>query len=136
MPPIDVTNTEVRVSATEVGSAATIMDLTSYDATHGTEGESRTRVFARETAYIRAGEDTDEYDLSGLYNLDDTGGQNVLRTAKDTRGTVWLHVLPDGARGYRQECTVTEYSDSADADGEFVEVSFSLVGAGPRVTIE
>jgi len=133
---IDVQDSIVKVSAAGgTPTFATIEDLTSYSGTHGTEGESRTRVFGKTSPYVRSGPNTDEYSLSGLYNPDDTGGQNVLRNARDNRGTVLLQVLPDGVVGYQQECAVTEYSDSGDADAEWVECDFSLTAVGPRTAV-
>jgi hypothetical protein len=140
---VDVQNSVVQVAATAEGPYATIADIRTWQGTHGEESETRTRVLGRANAYVRGGDDTDEYALGGLYNLDDTNGQNVLRDAKDNRTTVFLRVIPDGfdpetealvpgGRGYTQECRVSEYSDSGDADGEYVEVDFSARGVGTR----
>ncbi|MDB4952084.1 MAG: hypothetical protein JWM27_4733 [Gemmatimonadetes bacterium] len=134
---VDVQDSVVQVSATSGGTYATIVDLRSWDGTHGEESEARIRVFGNPDPIIRAGDDTDEYKLSGLYDVADTGGQNVIRTAKDARTTVYLRVLPGGtaigAKGYTQECRVSEYTDSGAADGDFVECSFALRGVGARV---
>jgi hypothetical protein len=140
---IDVTNSIVQVAAESAGPYATISDVRSWDGTHGEESETRVRVFGRADPYVRAGDDTDEYSLSGLYNPDDTNGQNVLRDAKDNRTTVFLRVIPDGfdpetedlapgATGYTQECRVSEYGESGDADGDFVECDFAARGVGTR----
>lgn len=133
---VDVQDSLIQVSATAPGPYATIADLQSWDGTHGEDSETRTRVFGRADPYIRAGDDTDEYSLSGLYNLADTNGQNVLRDGKDNRTTVFLRVLPEGAttgdKGYTQECRMSEYTDSGTSDGEFVECSFTLRGVGTR----
>jgi hypothetical protein len=142
--PFDPETTVLMVAAAEAGPYAIIADLSSYDATHGEEDEIKTRVFGRATPYRRAGNDTDEYSLSGLYNTDDTDGQNVLRDAKDNRTTVFIRVLPggwdpdteeivSGAEGYQQECRVTQYGDSGESDGEWVQCSFQLRDYGVRV---
>lgn len=137
--PLDVSNVLVQVGAAEAGPYSTIEDVQSYSGTHGTEDATRTRVFGKVNPYVRAGDDTDTYDLSGLLNLTDTNGQNVLRDARDNRNTVWLRVMPTGdavgEAGYVQECNVTEYTDSGDADGDYVEASFSLEGAGPKQNV-
>lgn len=137
--PLDVSDVLVQVAAVEAGPFATIEDIQSYSGTHGTEEATRTRVFGKAQPHVRAGDDTDDYDLSGLYNPDDTGGQNVLRDARDNRTTVWLRVMPTGdtvgAAGYLQECNVTEYSDSGDADGDYIECAFSLEGVGPKTNV-
>lgn len=136
---IDVQDSVIQIYTPAAGtvpaSSATILDVTSYDATHGTEGETRTRVFGRADPYVRAGENTDEYSLSGLYNPADTGGQNVLRNSRDNKTTFYLQVLPDGVAGYRQLVRCTSYSDNGDADGEYVECSFDLVAVGPRTAV-
>lgn len=139
MPPIDVSGVLVQIATAEAGPYATIQDVQSYGATHGTEDAARVRVFGKATPYLRAGDDVDDYDLSGLYNPDDTGGQNILRTARDNRTTVWLRIMPtgdtSGDKGYKQQCNVTEYSDSGDADGDYVECSFTLEGVGPKIAV-
>lgn len=136
---VDVTDFEVQVAASAAGPFALIDDLTSGSATHGTEGSARTRVFGRTTPYIRAGDDTDEYSLDGLYNPADTDGQNVLRDAKNNKTTVVIAVLHDATsgaeKGYTQECRVTEYGESADSDGEYVECSFTLEAVGERADV-
>jgi hypothetical protein len=132
---IDVQDSLIKVGAAPAGPFATIEDMTSYSGTHGNEGEARRRVFGRVSPYVRAGANTDEYSLSGLYNPDDTGGQNVLRSARDNRTTVILQVLPNGVSGYQQECNVTEYSENGDADGDYVEAAFSLTAVGPRTSV-
>jgi hypothetical protein len=134
-PVIDVELVTVHIAAATNGPFALIQDVESYDATHGSEGDTRRRVFGNATAYVRTGELTDEYDLSGLYNPNDTGGQNVLRAARDNRGMVWLAIMHGPATGYKQQCNVTEYSDSGDAGGEWIECDFSLSGTGPRVAV-
>lgn len=134
---MDVADSIVQVSATSEGTYATIAELTAWDGTHGTEDIARRRVFGNTNAHVRLGEDTDTYSLSGLLDLSDTNGQNILRTARDNRTTVFLRVLPMGNtaadKGYTQECYVTEYTDSGDADGDYVECSFSLEGASAAV---
>lgn len=136
---VDVSEVEVHVADTVAGPFARIEDIVSYDATHGNEGETRRRVFGRTAPYVRAGENTDEYAMDGLYNPTDTGGQNVLRESRDNRTTCVLAILTDptpGAEvGYYQEVQVTEYSETADADGEFVECSFAATAVGARVVL-
>ena len=131
--PIDLQDTIVQISALGV-TYATIANVTGYSATHGQDGETRVRVFGLANAYIRAGDLTDSYDLSGLYDIADTDGQNVLRAARDAGTSVFVKVLPDGGDGYLQECNVMEYTDSGEADGEYVECSFSLEAIGTKST--
>lgn len=136
----DVSDAQVWVSATGgAGTYALIEDLTSFDATHGSESETRTRVFGAANPYIRQGDDTDEYSLGGLYNPNDTDGQNILRTAHDNGTTVFIAILYDATggaeQGYTQECRVTEYGESGEADGEYIECTFSAVGVGDRTTL-
>jgi hypothetical protein len=131
----DVQDSVVQVSA-DGTTWATISDITTWDADHGTEGITRRRVFGAAQPHVRLGEDTDTYEISGLLNLADTNGQNALRSARDNRTTIFLRVLPEGALGYSQECYVTAYGDSGDADGgDYVECSFSLEGAGAKTPV-
>lgn len=135
--PIDVQDSVIKVSLPPpaVASFATIQNVQGWNGTHGTEGGARTRVFGKATPYVRAGDLVDTYSLSGLYDPADTNGQNILRSARDNGTTVLLQVLPNGTAGYQQECTVTEYTDSGDADGEYVECSFDLEAVGPRTAV-
>lgn len=136
----DVTDLQVWVSPTgAAGTYALIQDLQSFEGTHGAEDEVRVRVFGNANPYVRTGDDTDDYSLSGLYNPDDTNGQNVLRNAKDAGSSAWLAFIYEGAgaveKGYTQECKITEYAESGESDGDFVQVSFTAVGAGTRSPI-
>lgn len=135
--PIDLQDTVVKVSAPPpaVASFATIANVRGYAATHGTEGEARVRVFAQAAPYVRAGTLVDSYDISGLYDPADTNGQNLLRTARDNGTTVLLQFLPNGVAGYQQECRITEYTDSGDADGDYVECSFTAEATGAKTVI-
>lgn len=133
---IDVSDFEVHVASSANGPFARIEDLTSHEGTHGSEDSTRTRVFGKTDPYVRAGENTDEYSLDGLYNPEDTNGQNVLRDSRDNRTTIYLAVVtdptPGAEKGYIQPVICTEYSESGDADGEYLECSFSLESAGAR----
>jgi hypothetical protein len=135
MPVIDSENTIIEVGATAEGTFAQIDNLTGYTATHGREAETRTRVFGREDAYVKPGERSSTYDINGLYDPADTDGQNVLRDAYESGEDVYLRVLHDGEAGYLQGVKVTEYSDSATADGEYVEVSFSATSTTGKTTV-
>ncbi len=134
---VDVSTYLVQVGATANGTFATIQWMISSEGTHGEENETRTYILGMQNPIIRGGADTDEYRISGLYDIADTGGQNVLRTAKDADTNVFLRVRPQGLTGqsYQQECRVSQYTDSAEAgaSGNYVRVSFSLRGVGTRV---
>lgn len=131
----DVLDSVVQVSANGV-AYATIVDMEEWEGTHGEEDEDRRRVFGNADPIIRAGDDTDEYSLSGLLDLADTNGQNVLRDAKDNRTNVYIRVLPEGAvsgdKGYTQQCRVSQFVDRGSAGGTWVECSFTLRGVGTR----
>lgn len=133
----DVTDSVVQVATSLAGTYATIADLTSWDGAHSTENVERRKVFGQAYPYTRIGDESDTYNLSGLLNLGDTAGQNILRTARDNRTSVWLRVLPEGLvagdKGYTQECRVAEYTDAGDAEGDYVECSFSLEGVDTKV---
>lgn len=137
MPVIDVETTVVQVAADEdgapAGAFATIEDLTSYSGDHGSEEATRVRVFGKADPHVRGGEKTDEYSLDGLYNPADTNGQNVLKASYENDVPCWLRVLPDGEAGYTQKVRVTAYTDEAEADGDFVRVSFTAERDGARV---
>jgi predicted secreted protein len=135
MPPINATEVVIKVGATDTGPFASIANLTGYTATHSREAETRTRVFAREDAYVKQGDKETSYDLNGLYDTADTEGQNVLRDAYEDETEIYLQVLHDGANGYQQAVQISEYSDSGEADGEYVEVSFTAISAGAKTDV-
>jgi hypothetical protein len=132
---IDVQDSLLRVSTDGV-TFTTIVDMEEWTGTHGEESEDRRRVFGNPDPIIRAGDDTDEYSLSGLLDLADTNGQNILRTAKDNRTNIYLRVLPEGAtsgdKGYTQQCRVSQFEDRGSAGGTWVECAFTLRGVGTR----
>lgn len=133
----DVTNSRVFICTTVNGTYTEVNDITSWDGTHSTEDVQRRKVFGNPYPYVRLGDEADTYSLSGLLNLADTNGQNILRTARDNRTSVFLRVLPEGNDvgdlGYTQECRVSEYTDSGDVEGDYVECSFALEGVDTKV---
>lgn len=134
----DVSGAAVYISPNNgAGTYTRIEDMTSWDGTHGSEGSTRTRVFGKADPYVRAGDNTDEYSLEGLYNPEDTNGQNILRDAKDAGSDIYIAILDDetAETGYTQKIKVTEYTDSGAADGEYIQCTFSAEGNGSRVEI-
>lgn len=135
-PVIDVDDIQVSVSSNVVTpSFSDISDITNYEATHGSEEPSEVRVFHQAEPHVRGGGKTDEYSMDGLLNLSDTNGQNVLRDAYESGDPILLRILPDGTNGWYQPVIVTEYSDSGEADGDFVRVSFAARRSGARVGV-
>ena len=133
---VDVSGHRFLVAADAISLFTQIEDMVSAEATHGEESETRTYVLGGGNPYVRGGPDTDEYRLSGLYNVADTDGQNLLRNAHDTEDTVMVRVMPEGTGepGYQQECRVTQYTESAESGpaGNYVQCSFSLRAIGVR----
>lgn len=129
--PINPSTTLVRVApdvAGVPGTFATIVDVTGYSADHGAEDPSETFVFGEVSPHTRAGDNTDDYSIDGLYNVADTNGQNVLKNSRDSGVYCWLRVLQDGVNGYTQKVRVITYSDNAERDGDWVLVSFTARG--------
>lgn len=135
MPAIDVSTSLVKIGAAVDGPFATIADLTTYDWSHTAADVTKTFVFGNPDAYVKAGDKDHSYGLAGLYSPEDTGGQNVLKTAYGAGSDVWLQVIPDGTDGWMEKCKVTEYSGSAARDGDYVEVAFQLEGVGTTVDV-
>lgn len=135
--PYDPEGARVRVSTTTNGTYTDIGYVRTASATHGSEGLTRTKYLGG-TLY-KAGDLTDTYSVAFLLNLSDTNGQNIIRAAHDNGTTVFLQVLPEGtgsgALGYKQEVRVTEFTDSIDVDGEYVEGGFSAESVGTRTDI-
>lgn len=131
----------VKISATEAGTYANVVDVTGFSWTHGREGTTITRVLGNANGYVKAGGKTNTYTIDGLLDLEDANGQNILETAYNNGTDVWVQFLvdPNAAVGDREgwaaQCKVTEYSGSVAADGEQVECSFSLEGTGVTTDI-
>jgi hypothetical protein len=117
------------------GPFAEVEDLTSWGGTHGEDNPTTTYVFGRDEPHEKAGRDTDEYRLAGLYNITDTDGQNVIRDSKDNRTWFVLRIYPGGssAKGYQQPVRTTQYEDTGEAGGDYVQCSFACKGVGTRV---
>ena len=134
---VDVSGHRFLVAPDALRLFTQIEDMVSAEGTQGEESETTTYVLGGGNPYVRGGADTDEYRLSGLYNVGDGEAQNILRAAKDTEDTVVIRVMPEGTGtyGYQQECRVTQYTDSAEAgaSGNYVRVSFSLRSVGARL---
>lgn len=142
--PIDPRNVILAVAASASGPFAVINDIEDFDHGRSSGTKSRRYVFARATPYVRTGEKTDTFEHTGLYNPADTGGQNVLRNSYENDTSIFLAFITNGEdgelptgneEGWYQEVQVTEYSESAAADDEFVEVSFSSENVGERVAL-
>ena len=137
---IDVSDARVYVSATGgAGTYALIQDATNFNATHGGADVRETFVFDKSSPHVRTGDNTDEYSIQGLYNPADTNGQNVLRSARDNGTTVFLGIIHDNTsgaeEGYTQEVRVTQYSESGDRAGDYIEAGFEARGVGDKTTI-
>lgn len=136
---VDVSDARVYVSETGSGDWAPIQDATNWNATHGGADVRETFVFDKSSPHVRTGDNTDEYSVQGLYNPGDTNGQNILRTARDNKTTVFIAILHDNTsgaeEGYYQEIRVTQYSDSGDRAGDFVEAGFEGRGVGDKVDL-
>lgn len=133
--PIDVSQVRIMYGASATGPWATIADGRTWEGTHGSEGETTIPVFGA-AAYVRQGNNTWAGSFSALFRPDDAS-QQALRTAHDGRTSVFILFVHDptngSEKGYLQQCKVTEFSESADAGGDYVEASFTLVGEGARV---
>lgn len=139
--PHDAEVTLIKIGTAQAGPFVTVSDLNAHDWTHGREGVTRTRVYGKADAYVKGGAKTNTYTFSGLLDLTDTDGQNVLEDAYEDDDYVWAQLLhaPDAATGERTgilaQVKVTEYSGDGSADGEYVGVSFSLEGTGVTTKI-
>lgn len=140
MAPSDVSAVVLQVSSDDI-TYATIADLTQYSGEHGQDNEQSVRVFGQSSPYIRQGDNVDTYSFSGLYNIADTNGQNVLRTSRDNKTAIYIQVWPEGnatdsgKKGYKQQVKVTSYTDEADADGDYVRCSFEMTASGDKTEV-
>lgn len=132
---IDVSESNVYVSTSASGPFSALVDATGYALTSGSEGETTVRTFGG-GRYVRAGDDADTYSIDALFDRD---GQQIMRTAKKNKTSVWIAIIQDDTlaseEGFLQECKVTEFTIEAQADGDFVRASFSATGEGELTEI-
>lgn len=125
--PYDSKNARVRFSSTQAGTYTAGAFFTSYEHTEGSENGSTVNYFGGQAN--RTGDPTMTGTLNALFEKPDTTGQDLLRTAKRTGGTVWMQLAPTGtatgAKVTQGEIEVTEYRESADANADNVTVTFS-----------
>jgi hypothetical protein len=130
MPPINPTNSRVRVSTTSGGTYTNVGYVTSYDVSEGSEGDSTTYYFGGELN--RAGNPTLTGTINVLWDMEDTTGQTILRSAKKTGDPIWLQLAhagtATGAKVEQFEAIITEVPRSSDAGGDNVTGSFSFRG--------
>lgn len=126
----DPTLSRVRVSTTEGGTYTNVGQVRSFDMTEGSEGDTTLYYFGGDTS--RPGNATLTGTLSVFWDLADTTGQDILRTAKRAGTAVWLQFAHagtgTGAVVEQFEAVITEVSRSSAADGDAVEGSFSFRG--------
>jgi hypothetical protein len=136
MPPLDPKLARVRVSTTVNGTYSVMSMARSYDHTEGSEGESSLYWFGGEA--VRSGDPTVTGTIPVYFDRADTTGQTLLRTAKRNGTVVFIQLCPAGtgagAKCDQFEAVITEFSMSADAEGDAVEGSFSYRGNASTLT--
>jgi hypothetical protein len=134
--PYDPKNARVRFSSTQAGTYTNGALFTSYSHDAGTENATTSRYFGGESR--RAGDPTDSGTLNAFFENPDTTGQDLLRTARDTGGTVWMQRCPvgtaTGAKVYQMQITVDSYNESADVNSDNVTVTFSYTAVQGTIT--
>lgn len=134
--PYDPKNARVRFSATQAGVYTSGAFFTSYSHDGGTEGATVTRYFGGENR--RSGDPTDSGTLNALFEKPDTTGQDLLRTARVTGGTVWMQLCPmgtaTGAKVTQMQIAVDSFNESADAGADNVTVTFSYTAIQGTIT--
>jgi hypothetical protein len=79
------------------------------------------------TKYVVPGTRNQGLEIGGFLDTTDTG-QAALRTAESTRVAIRIQVLFDGVNGFDQSVRVTNFTHSAEAEGDLQPISFSVVG--------
>lgn len=134
--PYNASLARVRVSTTSGGTYSNVGHVRSFDMTEGSEGDSTLRWFGGEV--VRAGDPTLAGTIPVWWDLEDTSGQDILRTAKRNGTKVWLQFgatgTGSGAVVEQFEAIITEVSRSVASDGDAVEGSFSFTGTPSTLT--
>lgn len=79
------------------------------------------------TKYVVPGTRNQTLEIGGFLDTSDTG-QAALRTAESTRVPIRIQVLFDGVNGFDQSVRVTNFTHSAEAQGDLQPITFSVVG--------
>lgn len=122
----------IKVSATVGGAGTTMADGTRYSK-RGGRPTTRTAVFGSAVPRSSKGTRDVTFTLTTLQNPTDPG-QAILYTAEETNASVWIHVLPDGSNGFKQECTITSNNHDADPDTT-QSTTFECTAVAARVAI-
>ena len=121
----------VRVSTTEGGVYNIVGQVRSFDMTEGSEGDTTLRWFGGDAT--KAGAPTMTGTIPVFFDRGDTNGQQILITAKRNGTKVFLQIgfqgVAAGAVVDQFEATITEFSRTADSEGDAVEGSFSFTAA-------
>jgi len=130
MPPIASKLTRVRVATVQGGPFAVIGYTTSFTLTEGEEGGDTIDYFGG--VINEAGTPTLGGSFDIVWDLGDTLGQNVIRSAKRAGTQVWLEFNPAGTTTGspfdRFQARITEVSRSSEAGGRVVTGSISYEG--------
>ena len=136
MPIYDPKLARVRVSTTSGGIYNIVGQVRSFDLTEGSDGDTVLRWFGGDAT--KAGAPTMSGTIPVFFDRTDTNGQQILITAKRNGTKVWLQIgftgVGSGAVVDQFEASITEFSRTADAEGDAVEGSFSFTGAPSTLT--
>jgi len=67
---------------------------------------------------------------SGVYEPTDSTGQAVVKTAMQSRTTLWVQVLVDGTNGYKAECILKPSKYGAKQGADAVSFAFDFEAGG------
>lgn len=130
-------DTEIHVSATSGGTYTCVARVLSVSVTEEGGDATDLFVFCDDAPITEAGDESSTIELPVLWDLSDTTGQSVLRTARRGGTTIYMRLLPGGpsVAGEQRPIKVTRMSWASDPNGtgrdRFVTGSFTIRTAGP-----
>jgi hypothetical protein len=134
--PYDPSAARVRVSTTEAGTYNVIGKCRGFDMTEGEEGGAT--IYWQGGDASRPGNPTLGGTRPVWFDLDDTTGQDILRTAKRNQTAVWIQHCPTGTAAGQVveqfEAYITEFSRSHEVTADGIEGSFSFRGTPSELT--
>lgn len=141
MAAISSKDTEIHVATVAAGPYTCVGKVLSVDVTEEGGDAEDLYVFCDDAPITEAGDETSTIEIPVLWDLADTNGQNVLRTARRAASTIYLRLLPGGpsVAGEQRPVKVTRMSWASDPNGtgraRFVTGSFTIRTAGPVTAV-
>lgn len=131
---------EIHISPdNSAGSYSLLANGRTFSADFSNTSDEEDYVFGSDDPIISAGDKQRTFSVTALFDPADTNGQNLLRTAYDTDGTIFIARLTDNTpgseQGYTVPCTVTKIGEQANREDRWAEHTFEFKATAAPTTL-